>query len=1147
MEITKKNTLIDNSESLKMVDALKECFNDTEIKIAKIATGYWDIPGLTLVIDELRGFIERGGSLQLLIGTDPVARSYQLKEIEEKNLKFPYDFIRRDLRELKVKDEYQSVIDLLISNIGSKGSEAKIQICMLPKREDGDAQFLHAKCYIFLGGDSDKGIIGSSNFTQKGLEDNNELNVLENGSLIQHRPDDQQKRKGHNYWFEQLWATAEDWSQEFLEEVKKSPNGQEVLREKEEEKVITLTPYELYIRYLQDQFGEMVDGTYDEQIKKYLPSGYDSYQFQIDAVKQCFSIMKRYGGFLLGDVVGLGKTVVGTLIIKRFVEESSQLSHSPNVLILTPPSIRGGWVQTIEDFDKMKSGTQIMPYVDIVTTGKVQGIDNEFDDELDDAMYDADNIERLQNNKQYGLVMIDESHGFRNSETQKYKALDSLIGRILPTPYVALLSATPQNNSPKDLKNQLTLFIRTPKRCPLAKIPGGDFLSFFAKMEKEFQEQRNNANKAEQRRGIEKVSNAIRDCVLSELVVRRTRADIRENYSSDGQKLQFPSVKGPHRLDYTMDEELAQLFSDTMDCICPMDEHGKMLQPTENNIYFSRYAAIAYFEDNANKKLYEKRNLTVEGITRDLEKMMRILMVKRLESSFSAFKESLEHLEQNTRIMLKMLENDAVFVCPDIDINSEFRSKDDPNVLIDFAQAAANIRKKIERKGGNNHEFRSSDFTKKYRRDLEHDLELIRELRDRWSRNSQDPKFDKFKENLNNRLFDTKINNPHGYDKPRLVIFTEALSTQESIARYVKSTGHRVLSISAKNRKEKNDQIAANFDANYKGEKRDDYDVLVTTEVLAEGVNLHRANVILNYDAPWNSTRLMQRIGRVNRIGSREDAVQVFNFFPTGQGNATIHLIEKTYAKLQSFHILFGEDSKIFSDAEELFHVDLNKLIDGEASPSSKFIKELRAYQLANPKRYEQLLKEPWSKNLGGFIADGDKTLVVYKEEFSDQLLPILYDASAEKAKWKVVTSLEAMEYLQCSPDAQFVPHAPHDEKFLQGAHAAYIHHIEKRFGSASKLHKKALETLIELQKLYPNGKKNDLFARIRQLVDGGNTQAIKALVEFSEKRTANPSLFEDATEGIDLENWLIQTFDKMTVSVLRKRGKAEIALFEAK
>lgn len=182
MEITKKNTLIDNSESLKMVDALKECFNDTEIKIAKIATGYWDIPGLTLVIDELRGFIERGGSLQLLIGTDPVARSYQLKEIEEKNLKFPYDFIRRDLRELKVKDEYQSVIDLLISNIGSKGSEAKIQICMLPKREDGDAQFLHAKCYIFLGGDSDKGIIGSSNFTQKGLEDNNELNVLENGS-----------------------------------------------------------------------------------------------------------------------------------------------------------------------------------------------------------------------------------------------------------------------------------------------------------------------------------------------------------------------------------------------------------------------------------------------------------------------------------------------------------------------------------------------------------------------------------------------------------------------------------------------------------------------------------------------------------------------------------------------------------------------------------------------------------------------------------------------------------------------------------------------------------------------------------------------------------------------------------------------------
>ena len=116
-----------------------------------------------------------------------------------------------------------------------------------------------------------------------------------------------------------------------------------------------------------------------------------------------------------------------------------------------------------------------------------------------------------------------------------------------------------------------------------------------------------------------------------------------------------------------------------------------------------------------------------------------------------------------------------------------------------------------------------------------------------------------------------------------------------------------------------------NFDANSKV-KNDDYDVLVTTEVLAEGVNLHRANVILNYDTPWNATRLMQRIGRVNRIGSKEEFVHVFNFYPTTESNDQIRLVEIAYAKLQAFHTMFGEDNKVFSELEELSEADFNKL-----------------------------------------------------------------------------------------------------------------------------------------------------------------------------------------------------------------------------
>ena len=137
-----------------------------------------------------------------------------------------------------------------------------------------------------------------------------------------------------------------------------------------------------------------------------------------------------------------------------------------------------------------------------------------------------------------------------------------------------------------------------------------------------------------------------------------------------------------------------------------------------------------------------------------------------------------------------------------------------------------------------------------------------------------------------------------------------------------------------------------NFDANYDGEQKSDYDVIITTEVLAEGVNLHRANVILNYDTPWNSTRLMQRIGRVNRIGSREPEVYVYNFMPSAEGDAEIQLVHKAHTKLQSFHVLFGEDSKIFSDEESIVHYDMVKAIDGEESPLQPYISKLNTRRI---------------------------------------------------------------------------------------------------------------------------------------------------------------------------------------------------------
>ena len=220
---------------------------------------------------------------------------------------------------------------------------------------------------------------------------------------------------------------------------------------------------------------------------------------------------------------------------------------------------------------------------------------------------------------------------------------------------------------------------------------------------------------------------------------------------------------------------------------------------------------------------------------------MRILLVKRLESSFAAFKTSLHNLQQYTQNMIDMLENNTVYICPDVDVNKVIEKVGSLKKAIPVLDA------NIAKKGKNNRMFLASDFRDEYLDNLRQDYKLISRLCKRWDKNDYDPKMDSFKANLG-RMFSDTINNPHGFDKPRLVIFTEAIDTLDSLVRYINNAGHKALKISAKNRDEMHDAIVENFDANSKV-KNDEYDVLVTTEVLAEGVNLHRANVILNYDS----------------------------------------------------------------------------------------------------------------------------------------------------------------------------------------------------------------------------------------------------------------------------------------------------------
>ncbi len=1149
-----------------MIVTLKECLASHDISTVKIATGYWDIPGLALLADDIRNFLEKEGTkLLLLIGTDPYLYASQVKNPKYKGKNYPEDFIRTDLYELEPKEEFVNAVHLLL-DFCTEEENSKIQIRIFRKNEEDKTQFLHSKCYIFDGLNAGKGygLIGSSNFTEKGLQGNAELNYLETDVTKVLSTTPIFNHKTHVQWFDEKWNISEPWNKVFLEQVlKQAPITKNAEEEKKSEDE-PFTPYELYIKLLQIQFGDIVDKSLGQQIEAYLPDNIHKLDYQIEAVKRCISIMHEHGGFMLADVVGLGKTIIGTLIVKRFLSVPEDDGRERKVLIITPPAIQSAWKKTVAMFDK-DSNEKIAPYIDFITTGRIGNfIDDEKWDDDDDDNGDSGEFNGSLQDKNYGLILIDESHKFRNSETLMYHSLDELIQKIGfntgAYPYIGLLSATPQNNRPNDLKNQIYLFERNRNASTLKKAESGDIEKFFADVNREYKLLINSSHfetntgkfihdipTEERKTRLDAVSKKLRDCLLSAILDRRTRTDIEKYYKEDmeSQGLVFPKIVGPNNLEYVMDKELAQLFSDTMTIIAPT-ELDKLR--TDDWLKYYRYRAIEYFVNLDIENRYTGRgNRGVSDVAKQLATIMQILLVKRLESSFTAFTQSLLNLRRYTENMIKMWENDTIFVCPQIDVNKEldYEAKTEKRgERVSFNDCVEDIRAKIKKltengrnEKGQNAEYKRKDFKEEYYVQLKEDYRLISNLYDRWSKNSQDPKFDAFKENIKPELFNSQKNT-----SGKLVIFSEAIDTVQSLARAVQAKGYKALVITAANRDEMEHTIEENFDANYEGEWKDDYNVIITTEVLAEGVNLHRANVILNYDTPWNSTRLMQRIGRVNRIGSKEPFVYVYNFWPSAEGDAQIQLVRKAYTKLQSFHVLFGEDNKIFSEEESVVHYDLNQTINGEESPLQKYVFELKQYKETHLERYLQIeqSENDWQ------IAQSEKGTAFFlvKAPRSAKLAIKINADETGLPKSEIISSLDLLEEMRVDEKIQSVPLPENWQKLSADAILAYNQYFVRinrsRAGNKATIAKEILVKINNTPGL--SDKSKSLLKNARKLVDRGSFDIIKKVLAIGQElEEQNSQLF--AIEQQDIDEILEREIGKLIAHVESKQGEATIIL----
>lgn len=804
---------------------------------------------------------------------------------------------KEDIQTANYTKEVENGILQFIEDISSK----KIEIKAHPSRK------LHAKIYIFRPEkwnehNQGKVITGSSNLSDAGLGgydgSNYEFNViLESYDDVAFATNE----------FEKLWQEGISILPIEIKKVKEDTYLND-----------NFTPFEVYINFLIEYFGKSVE--FDPNSVSDLPKGFKRLSYQVDAVNQGYELLKKHNGFFLADVVGLGKTVVGTLIAKKFFYSNGFPCHISTILIIVPPALKQNWEDTLDKFE-------IKNY-EIITNGS---------------------IHKIRDQEKYDLIIVDEAHKFRNDSAEAYNELQKLCKtktkQVLKdgskaVKKVMLISATPLNNRPSDIANQIYLF----QDAKDSTLEVSNLQHFFRKKIDDYKKLRDNPNIAEVQQLVKVIYQEIRDKVIAPLTIRRTRTDLKihSQYKSDldEQGIVFPDILKPNKVYYQLSEAEEKLYDNTM----------HLLSHDIEGIKYYRYQAIKFLKPEKKAK-YKNADVA----SRALASMMKVLLVKRIDSSFFAFKSSLNRFCQATEAMIKMFENGTVYIAPNLNV-SEFIMEGREEELIEKIATVIDTDPTITI-------CSPDDFESHFLDELKRDYEIVKDLNKRWAKVTEDPKLDEFKHRLETQLLNKEIN-----PQQKLVIFSESKETTGYLTRALQDDGRTdVLEVHAGNRDQLKEIIKLNFDANIPREKyKSDYKIIICTEVLAEGVNLHRSNVIVNYDTPWNSTRLMQRIGRVNRIGSVAPYIHVFNFYPTAKVNSDIELEKKAIMKLQAFHSALGEDSEIYSPDEEIQSFGLfEKDVDEEKDERLAYLMELRKFREENPEEFRRIRNLPLKARVG--------------------------------------------------------------------------------------------------------------------------------------------------------------------------------------
>lgn len=861
--MTNDLTFITNEGGKNLKDRFSKLIKDTQF--FDVLVGYFYTSGFYAIYPQL----ENTEKIRILIGISTNSQTYNLLQ-QAQSHKVVKDSVGENIKNEMEDSENSYEVESGVYKFLEWIKSGKLEIRAYPEEK------IHSKIYIMTFEEDDRDIgrviTGSSNFTQNGLVENLEFNVeLKN-------PSDYHYAKGK---FEELWQKGVDVSEKYTETIEKDT----WLRE-------DITPYELYLKFLYEYFKEEINE--DSEIDhRYRPDNFKELKYQDHAVINARKIVEEHGGVFLSDVVGLGKTFMGTMLCQEI---------GGRTLVLAPPHLidesnEGSWENAFKNFGFRSKDYKCM---------SIGALEKIIDKELHTS---------------FDNVLIDEAHRFRTEETETYAKL----AQICRGRKVILVTATPYNNSPSDLLSQIKLFQKVKK----STIPNlADIESFFKTLEKNLKGLDRKNDKEQYLTVVKANSKLIRERLLKYLMVRRTRTEIVKYYGDDlkNQKMSFPQVAEPAPVFYEFNEKENEIFFKTIKIIT-------------TDFKYARYTPLLYHKGLSSTEEQQQKNMM---------KFMKMLLIKRLESSFYAFNMSIDRFIASYELFIKQYR-----------IGSVFFSRKHLQKIFDHLEAGnlSAVDDLIE--SGKAEKFASSEFSEKFIVDLEKDLKILLSIKKLWSEIDRDPKILAFKEKLT-------------LEKPvkegKSIIFTESKETAQYLLKNLQEVfPNRIIYFSGDSSQDEREEVMQNFDANSK-KKKDDYSLLITTDVLSEGANLHQANVVINYDIPWNPTRIMQRVGRINRVDAKHEKIFTYTFFPTDQSNEQIKLKELAEAKIQAFITLLGADAKLLTENEvpeghSLFSRILSKeLIEGgedEGESELGYLQEIRKIRDTDPSLFEKIKKLP--------------------------------------------------------------------------------------------------------------------------------------------------------------------------------------------